>query len=105
MGMTLHELSTIAKLRKGMRLGPVGMFTRLLDDWRGEKTSGQIASVVKKFHRFYGINRHKMTTMTPAYHAGKLDPDNNRFDMRPMLYPQFEGSWSCKQIDMMTEQL
>jgi NAD+ synthase (glutamine-hydrolysing) len=52
MDMTLHELSTFAKLRKEMRLGPVGMFTRLLKDWSGEKTSGQIAGVVKKFHKF-----------------------------------------------------
>jgi NAD+ synthase (glutamine-hydrolysing) len=43
--------------------------------------------------------------LTPAYHAGKSNPDDHRYDMRPMLYPGFEGSWSCKRIDELTEQL
>jgi NAD+ synthase (glutamine-hydrolysing) len=103
MGMTHHELCTFAKLRKEMRLGPVSMFQQLLSRWRGEKTPADIAQVVKKFHYFYGINRHKMSTMTPAYHAGKTNPDNSRFDMRPLLYPGFEGSWSCKRIDGMAK--
>jgi hypothetical protein len=46
-----------------------------------------------------------MSTLTLAYHEGKLKPDNNWFDIRPMLYPQLEGSWSCKQIDDLVEQL
>jgi NAD+ synthase (glutamine-hydrolysing) len=104
MGMTLEEISTFAKLRQEMRLGPLSMFQRLLNDWRGRKNPGAIAVVVKKFHKFYGINRHKMTTMTPAYHAGKLNPDHHRHDMRPMLYPAFEDNWSCKRIDQMAEQ-
>jgi NAD+ synthase (glutamine-hydrolysing) len=105
MGMTHRELSTFARLRKEMRLGPVGMFQQLLSQWRNEKTPAEIARVVKKFHYFYGINRCKMSTMTPAYHAGKNNPDNSRADMRPMLYPGFEGSWTCKRIDEMTERV
>jgi NAD+ synthase (glutamine-hydrolysing) len=105
MGMTHQELSTFAKLRKEMRLGPFSMFQELLCSWRGQKSSRAIADVVKKFHHFYGLNRHKMTTLTPAYHAGRSNPDDHRYDMRPMLYPGFEGSWSCKRIDELAEQL
>jgi NAD+ synthase (glutamine-hydrolysing) len=105
MGMTHHELSTFARLRKEMRLGPFSMFQQLLINWRDQKSSRAIADVVKKFHHFYGINRHKMTTLTPAYHAGKSNPDDHRYDIRPILYPEFEGSWSCKRIDKLTEQL
>jgi NAD+ synthase (glutamine-hydrolysing) len=28
-----------------------------------------------------------MTTLTPAYHAEQYSPDDNRFDLRPFLYP------------------
>jgi NAD+ synthase (glutamine-hydrolysing) len=105
MGMTHLELSTFARLRKEMRLGPFSMFQQLLFNWRGQKSSRAIAHVVKKFHHFYGINRHKMSSLTPAYHAGKSNPDDHRYDMRPMLYPGFEESWSCKRIDELTEQL
>ncbi|KAH7061757.1 NAD+ synthetase [Paraphoma chrysanthemicola] len=98
MGMTHQELSTFAKLRRERRLGPFSMFQQLLSSWRGDKTPHDIAHVVKKFHCFYGINRHKMSTMTPTYHAGDSNPDN-RCDPRPMLYPAFDGSWSCKRIE------
>ncbi|KAF2022838.1 putative glutamine dependent NAD+ synthetase [Setomelanomma holmii] len=103
MGMTHQELSTFAKMRKEMRLGPFSMFQQLLSSWRDDKTADDIAHVVKKFHSFYGINRHKMSTMTPAYHAGKINPDNNRYDRRPLLYPAFYGSWICKRIDKEAE--
>jgi hypothetical protein len=46
-----------------------------------------------------------MTTLTPAYHAGHSNPDDHRHDMRPMLYPRFEGSWACKRIYETAEQL
>ena len=33
------------------------------------------------------MNRHKMTTLTPSYHAENYSPDDNRFDLRPFLQP------------------
>jgi len=30
-----------------------------------------------------------MTTLTPSYHAEQYSPDDNRFDLRPFLYPPF----------------
>ena len=29
-----------------------------------------------------------MTTLTPSYHAEQYSPDDNRFDLRPFLYPR-----------------
>lgn len=95
MGMTYEEIFIMAKLRKVERMGPVAMFERLLVDWRDEKTPIAIAVLVKRFHHFYAINRHKMTTMTPAYHAA----DYSAEDLRPFLYPDFQKSWACKRID------
>lgn len=41
---------------------------------------------MKRFFSKYSVNRHKMTTLTPAYHAESYSPDDNRFDLRPFLY-------------------
>lgn len=46
-----------------------------------------------------------MTTMTPSYHAEGYSPDDNRYDLRPFLYPSFWESWSFKKIDEVVENL
>jgi hypothetical protein len=35
----------------------------------GKLSPAEVAGKVKDFFRFYSINRHKMTTLTPSYHA------------------------------------
>ena len=85
MGMTYAELSVYGKLRKIYRCGPVTMFVKLLDMWT-HLTPIAIAEKVKRFFRYYSINRHKMTTLTPSYHAENYSPDDNRFDLRQFLY-------------------
>ena len=45
-----------------------------------------VATKVKRFFFYYSLNRHKMCTITPAYHAEGYSPDDNRFDLRPFLY-------------------
>lgn len=86
MGMTYDELSQFGRLRKVARCGPVSMFQNLLSAWR-HLSPAEIAAKVKRFFYFYSINRHKMTTLTPSYHAEEYSPDDNRFDLRPFLYP------------------
>ena len=39
-----------------------------------------------------------MLTSTPA-------PDDNRYDLRPFLYPSFYASWSFKKIDEAVEKM
>lgn len=41
---------------------------------------------MKRFFFYYSVNRHKLTTLTPAYHAESYSPDDNRFDLRQFLY-------------------
>ncbi|CAI7894106.1 unnamed protein product, partial [Closterium sp. NIES-54] len=69
MGMTYEELSLYGRHRKVMRCGPVAMFQHLCHEWRQGLTVAEIAAKVKAFFRFYSVNRHKMTTLTPSYHA------------------------------------
>eukprot|EP01034_Spumella_vulgaris_P017467 gene17467-22278_t len=61
------------------------MFVRLTELWKN-LTPGEVAVKVKRFFYFYSVNRHKLTTLTPSYHAENYSPDDNRFDLRQFLY-------------------
>ena len=54
--------------------------------WRLSLSVKEVAEKVKRFFFYYGTNRHKLTTLTPSYHAENYSPDDNRFDFRPFLY-------------------
>lgn len=110
MGMTYAELRVFGMLRKVYRCGPVTMFRTLVQNGAAAAlaasaatnelmaaslsafhlnatlTVREIAVKVKRFFYFYAVNRHKMTTITPSYHAESYSPDDNRFDFRPFLY-------------------
>ncbi|KAF5905087.1 glutamine-dependent NAD(+) synthetase isoform X1 [Clarias magur] len=98
MGMTYSELSVIGKLRKISKCGPYSMFCKLIHSWRESCSPSQVAAKVKHFFRMYSVNRHKMTTVTPSYHAESYGPDDNRFDLRPFLYNVL-WSWQFRCID------
>ncbi|ODV64728.1 glutamine-dependent NAD(+) synthetase with GAT domain-containing protein [Hyphopichia burtonii NRRL Y-1933] len=107
MGMTYDELSRFGRLRKVDKCGPLGMFIKLYHEWSQAPynySAEVIAEKVKRFWFFYAINRHKMTTMTPAYHAEQYSPDDNRFDLRPFLInPRFP--FASKKIDQIVEKI
>ncbi|KDQ26751.1 hypothetical protein PLEOSDRAFT_1093786 [Pleurotus ostreatus PC15] len=98
MGMTYDELSVFGRLRKVEKCGPYSMFTKLVHEWGSLLSPTQIAEKVKHFFFEYARNRHKMTTITPAYHAESYSPDDNRFDLRPFLYPA-RFPWQFRKID------
>eukprot|EP00934_Nitzschia_sp_Nitz4_P007041 Nitzschia sp. Nitz4//scaffold87_size112219//91117//93387//NITZ4_004087-RA/size112219-processed-gene-0.9-mRNA-1//1//CDS//3329559408//7031//frame0 len=87
MGMTYEELGWYGRLRKISRCGPVSMFRKLCVAWADKNLSpSEIAAKVKRFFFYYSVNRHKMCTLTPSYHAEGYSPDDNRFDLRQFLY-------------------
>ncbi|EGN95015.1 hypothetical protein SERLA73DRAFT_170906 [Serpula lacrymans var. lacrymans S7.3] len=98
MGMTYDELSVFGRLRKVEKCGPYSMFTKLVHEWGSMLSPLQIAEKVKHFFFEHARNRHKMTTLTPSYHAESYSPDDNRFDLRPFLYPS-RFPWQFKKID------
>ncbi|KAG8430601.1 hypothetical protein GDO86_020323, partial [Hymenochirus boettgeri] len=98
MGMTYAELSVYGKLRKVMKCGPYSMFCKLLLTWKSFLSPEQVADKVKNFYRMYSINRHKMTTLTPSYHAESYGTEDNRFDLRPFLYNS-AWNWQFRCID------
>ena len=85
MGMTYAELGAFGTLRKIARCGPVSMYRKLCVTWN-HLSAGEVATKVKRFFYYYSVNRHKMCTLTPAYHAEGYSPDDNRFDLRQFLY-------------------
>jgi NAD+ synthase (glutamine-hydrolysing) len=84
MGFTYKELGELGELRKTYRCGPVSMYLKLLSVWT-HMTPTEVATKVKNFFRFYAINRHKMTTITPSVHSESYSHDDNRYDLRPFL--------------------
>ncbi|XP_062327707.1 glutamine-dependent NAD(+) synthetase [Osmerus eperlanus] len=104
MGMTYSELSVIGRLRKISKCGPYSMFCKLIHTWKDAFSPLQVASKVKHFFRMYSVNRHKMTTITPSYHAESYGPDDNRFDLRPFLY-NTRWSWQFRCIDNQVAQM
>lgn len=98
MGMTYDELADFGRLRKIAGCGPYSMFAKLVHAWRDTCSPKEVAEKVKHFFRTYSINRHKMTTLTPSYHAERYSPDDNRFDHRQFLY-NVDWTWQFAAID------
>ncbi|KAK4802880.1 hypothetical protein SAY86_001083 [Trapa natans] len=104
MGMTYEELSVYGRLRKIFRCGPVSMFKNLCYRWGTRLTPSEVADKVKHFFKYYSINRHKMTVLTPSYHAESYSPEDNRFDLRQFLY---NAGWpyQFRKIDQLVKNL
>ncbi len=103
MGMTYDELSRFGRLRKIDRCGPVSMFEKLVHEWN-HLPPQEVAEKVKRFFYYYSVNRHKMTTLTPSYHAESYSPDDNRFDLRQFLY-NVRWGWQFRRIDRRVEEM
>jgi NAD+ synthase (glutamine-hydrolysing) len=103
MGMSYNELGWFGRLRKLNRCGPVSMYKKLVGEWNSLHTPQEVAVKVKRFFYYYSINRHKMCTITPSYHAEGYSPDDNRYDLRPFLY---NTKWTRQfhTIDLMVKQ-
>ena len=65
------------------------MYETLQRTWI-DKEPKKVGEKVKDFFNYYSINRHKLTTLTPSYHAENYSPDDNRFDHRQFLYPKWD---------------
>ncbi|KAI8084031.1 uncharacterized protein B0P05DRAFT_535923 [Gilbertella persicaria] len=104
MGMTYDELSRYGRLRKVDRCGPYSMFSKLVHEWGDHLPPKEVATKVKRFFFYYSINRHKLTTLTPSYHAEAYSTDDNRFDLRPFLY-NASWKWQFSKIDREAEEL
>ncbi|TQS37166.1 hypothetical protein Golomagni_02368 [Golovinomyces magnicellulatus] len=97
MGFTYVELGVMGRLRKIAKCGPWAMYEKLLFLWNDSYTPIQIYEKTRRFFYFYAINRHKQVILTPALHSENYSCDDNRFDLRPILYPIF--SWPFRKME------
>ncbi|KAF2786729.1 glutamine-dependent NAD(+) synthetase with GAT domain-containing protein [Melanomma pulvis-pyrius CBS 109.77] len=106
MGMTYEELAEFGILRKVEKLGPWSAYQRLLGAWKDKDMNSprEIAEKVFLFYRYWALNRHKSTILTPSVHLSAYDPDDNRHDLRPFLY-NFEWPWQFNKIRENVEKL
>ncbi|CAH9109387.1 unnamed protein product [Cuscuta epithymum] len=104
MGMTYEELSVYGRLRKIFRCGPVSMFKNLCYKWGTVLTPKEVGDKVKHFFKYYAVNRHKMTVLTPSYHAESYSPEDNRFDLRQFLY-NVKWPYQFRKIDELVNEL
>lgn len=103
MGMSYDELTIYGRLRKISRCGPLSMFCKLREIWRDLYSMEEISDKVKYFWTTYSINRHKVTTLTPSYHAENYSPEDNRFDLRQFLY-RTSWRWQFREIDALVSE-
>jgi len=101
MGMTYEELGIYGSLRNLAKCGPVTMFQHLATTTWSHISPATVADKVKHFFKYYAINRHKLTVLTPSYHAENYSPDDNRFDHRQFLYPRWQRQFQT--IDELVE--
>jgi NAD+ synthase (glutamine-hydrolysing) len=137
MGMTYAELSVFGRLRKVHKLGPWGMYEKLVYLWgrpvpqsadltpssaststtsttpspaaaadappgiiQGRGLSPrEVYEKVRRFFYFFNVNRHKSTILPPSLHLEEYSPEDNRFDLRPFLYPPVAGNWPVEKIE------
>ncbi|KAH8603085.1 glutamine-dependent NAD(+) synthetase [Bisporella sp. PMI_857] len=105
MGVTYADLGVMGRMRKIEKRGPWAMYENLLKTsvWADRYTPRQIYEKVRHFFYYYSINRHKQVVLTPALHSENYGCDDNRFDLRPILYPTF--SWPFKKMEKHVEKL
>jgi len=113
--MTYDDLQILGELRKIHKLGPLGIYRKLLEIkmnayHKDDANSSSLISVVDGVRKFrevvcplairekvffffkqYAMNRHKMNILTNAIHLTNYSPDDNRFDHRPFLLNTFWG--------------
>lgn len=110
MGMTYDELTVFGRLRKDRKMGPLSMFQHLVHVWGEDREKAaddenpslepvEIARKVKLFFAKHMLNRHKAGIATQSLHCNSYSPDDNRFDLRPFLYPSPWHSYAFKRID------
>ena len=62
----------------------------------------EVSKKVKRFYFLHGRNRHKMNVVTPSVHVEGYSADDNRFDMRPMIY-NYNWAFQFQKIDELSQ--
>ena len=98
MGITYQQIFELGKLRAS-GYGAIDSYLKIKDDIDLTKIFSidpfgkriDPKTVVTIFFDRYCINRNKTTIIPPSVHLVP-SPDDNRYDLRPFLYPSFKSN-------------
>lgn len=104
MGITYKQIFELGRLRAS-GYGPIDSYLKIIQnscllkifsiDAFGKEIEPKV--IVDRFFIRYNINRNKTTIIPPSVHL-LPSPDDNRYDLRPFLYPSFRNSKQQKTI-------
>ena len=89
-GLTYEQIEVIGNLR-AQGMGMIEVYEKVKQNplFIKNGNANYTREKVEKFYHRYSINRNKATIVTPSVHL-LPNPDDNRFDLRPFLYPPRE---------------
>lgn len=89
-GLTYEQIEVIGNLR-AQGMGMIEVYENVKQNplFKKNGNANYTREKVEKFYHRYSINRNKATIVTPSVHL-LPNPDDNRFDLRPFLYPPRE---------------
>jgi len=93
-GLKYMEMSELSRLMSS-GYGPLDSFMKIASEPNNVFNTGTTGSKLAKIYTFnnrYRINRHKAVILPPSVHLLSYSPDDNRYNLRPFLYPKFETS-------------
>jgi NAD+ synthetase len=93
-GLKYMEMSELSKLMS-VGYGPLDTFMKIATEPNDNFNTISSISKLEKIRIFYNryrMNRHKAVILPPSVHLLSYSPDDNRYNMRPFLYPNFDTS-------------
>lgn len=93
-GLKYMEMSELSRLMSS-GYGPLDSYMKISTEPNDVFNNTDSAYKLKKIHTFnyrYRMNRHKAVILPPSVHLLSYSPDDNRYNLRPFLYPKFDSS-------------
>jgi NAD+ synthetase len=95
-GLLYTEMSELGRLMSN-GYGPIDTYQKLMSDpgevFAKNPTKEYINEKITLFNYRYRFHRHKAVILPPSVHLLSQTPDDNRYNLRPFLYPPFTNSW------------
>lgn len=93
-GLKYREMSELSRLMSS-GYGPLDSFMKINNESNNVFKLNNVGYNYEKIRIFnyrYRLNRHKAVILPPSVHLLSNSPDDNRYNLRPFLYPPFGSS-------------
>jgi NAD+ synthetase len=93
-GLKYMEMSELSRLMSS-GYGPLDSFIKIATEPNtvfGNTDNSYKLNKINTFNYRYRMNRHKAVILPPSVHLLSYSPDDNRYNLRPFLYPSFSNS-------------